>query len=71
MESQVHGFVCGGLWTMFHGLSDFASSSSPRGNLDANPDKTCQLHVWRGLWMRVKGLHDYTVTVFDSCVKLP
>ena len=56
------------LQIMFHGLSEVASSSTPRDRHDSNYGRPC---YWYGILMKVKGSHKTMVTVVDLCVKWP
>ena len=55
----------------FHVMPEFASSPPPRGKLDSNPNKPCELKSRYILWRRVKGPHNFMVITLGSCVTWP
>ena len=63
---SLHGFLHGRLLITFHGVPEFVSSPPLGGGFDANSGIPYQ---WYGLWMRIKGPHNYMVMAPDLCVK--
>ena len=65
---NLHEFPHDKLWITFHGLLEFTSNPTLKSRPYAKSDKLCQ---WYNLWMRIKGLHNYTTMALGSCVKWP
>ena len=55
---------------MFHGFSEFVLDPSSSGKASTNSGiPNCQLNTCYGLWMRVKGPHNYMIMALGLCVK--